>query len=102
MVKKYKKEKSQRFNIFNLISTLILNLFVFILVSCSPTSTDDKKVTFSGTVTLEDTTDYSGVTVFLYKPVELDTALVRINQEYPNIGVHISQETEFDRTEKFC
>jgi len=99
MLKKYKKEKSQRSNIFNLIGTLILNLFVFILVSCSPTSNNDNKVTFSGTVTLEDTTDYSGVTVSLYKPVELDTALVRINQEYPNIGVQISQETEFDHRE---
>jgi hypothetical protein len=31
--------------------------------------------------------------------VELDTALVRINQQYPNIGVQISQETEFDHRE---
>ena len=72
--------------------------FVICLISCSdPTSSNN--VTFSGTVILEDTTDYSGVTVSLYKPVELDTALVRINQEYPNIGVQISQETEFDHRE---
>ena len=51
----------------------------------------------------------AGVTVSLYAPVELpvesrmpaaDTALVRINQEYPNIGVQISQETEFDQRER--
>ncbi len=70
----------------------------FLFFSCSsPTTTNT--VTFSGTVTLEDTTDFSGVTVSLYAPVELDTALVRINKQYPNIGVQISQETEFDHRE---
>jgi hypothetical protein len=39
------------------------------------------------------------VKVSLYKTVKLDTALVRINQLYPNIGVEISQETEFDPRE---
>jgi hypothetical protein len=81
---------------------LILNSY-FLLTSCSDPSSNNK-VTFSGTVTLapegvpdgKDTTDYSGVTVSLYEPVELDpsigrtgTALVRINQHYPNIGVQI-------------
>ncbi|MCP4413710.1 MAG: hypothetical protein GY808_14210, partial [Gammaproteobacteria bacterium] len=51
------------------------------------------------TVTLEGETDHSGVKVALYRPVVLDTALVRINQQYPNIGVQISQETEFDHRE---
>jgi hypothetical protein len=69
----------------------------FLLSSCSQSSSPkEDTVTFSGTITLEDTTDFSGVKVSLYKPVELDTALVRINQEYPNIGVQISQETEFN------
>jgi len=40
--------------------------------------------------------DFSGVTVALYKTAVLDTTLVRINQQYPQIGVHITQETEFD------
>ena len=64
---------------------------------CSETPTETEEgITISGTVTLEGETDHSGVTISLYKPIELDTALVRINQEYPNIGVQISQETEFD------
>jgi len=82
---------------------LILNSF-FLLQGCSSPNSSGKKVIFSpmknsgqaGTVTLKDTTDFSGVTVSLNEPVELGTALVRINEEYPNIGVQISQETEFD------
>lgn len=91
-------------NIFSHASLLVcfsffLFPFSFLLVSCSSTTETDEGVTFSGTVTLEGETDYSGVKISLYKPVELDTALVRINQEYPNIGVQISQETEFDHRE---
>lgn len=86
--------------IFHLI--LIFNLSSLILISsCSKKGTDpgEETVTFSGKITLEGQTDHSGVTIALYKPVELDTALVRINQQYPNIGVQISQETEFDHRE---
>ena len=78
---------------------LLLTFFTsyFLLSSCSQaTENGEEGVTFSGTVTLEGETNYSGVKISLYKPVELDTALVRINQQYPNIGVQISQETEFD------
>lgn len=82
---------------YMLIPCILLSAFL-ILNSCSDPSSNNK-VTFSGKVTLEDTTDFSGVTVSLYAPVELDTALVRINQQYPNIGVQISQETEFDHRE---
>lgn len=80
---------------------LILFTFSFLLMTCSNKGTDpgEEAVTFSGKVTLEGQTDQSGVTIALYKPVELDTALVRINQQYPNIGVQISQETEFDHRE---
>ncbi len=77
----------------------IFLLSSFILFSCSKNSTQSEAVTFSGTVTLEGRTDHSGVKVSLYKPVELDTALMRINQQYPTIGVQISQETEFDHRE---
>lgn len=77
---------------------VILNLYSLILLSCSKNGTEsnDNTITVSGKVTLEGQGDHSGVTVRLYKPVTLDTALVRINQQYPNIGVQISQETEFD------
>jgi len=97
------------FNLSSLILSLLYSLILItlsslILFTCSSPNSSGDKVTFSpmknsgqaGTVTLEDTTDFSGVTVSLYEPVELDTALVRINEKYPNIGVQISQETEFD------
>jgi hypothetical protein len=76
-------------------------LLPFVLIEgCSDNpSESDNLVTFSGTVTLEGETDHSGVKISLYRPVELDTALVRINQKYPNIGIQISQETEFDHRE---
>ncbi len=104
--------KASLFGTFFIIpfSFLTLLSFVIFLLSCSQPNENDL-VTFSGTVTLEDTTDYSGVTVSLYKPVELpaggrmpsaDTALVRINQQYANIGFQISQETEFDHRVNKC
>lgn len=81
-------------------SVFVFCLLSFVLwLSCGKNSTSPQTVTFSGKVTLEGETDHSGVTVSLYKPVELDTALVRINRQYPNIGVQISQETEFDHRE---
>jgi len=86
--------------LFSLFLFLIFNLFSLIFLGgCSKSGNgpdNDNTVTVSGKVTLEGESDHSGVTVSLYKPVELDTALVRINQQYPGIGVQISQETEFD------
>jgi len=81
---------------------VIFNLASLILFSCSKNGTEsnDNTITVSGKVTLEGQSDHSGVTVRLYKPVTLDTALVRINRQYPNIGVQISQETEFDHREQ--
>jgi len=72
------------------------------MISCS---TKHNKCTISGRVILfndipglfiENPMDFSGVTVALYKTAVLDTTLVRINQQYPQIGVQITQETEFD------
>ena len=87
-------------------SWMILNLIVLIFAFlCNSCSTKANKGTISGTVTLfndipdyyiENPMDFSGVTVALYKTAVLDTTLVRINQQYPQIGVQITQETEFD------
>ena len=85
-----------------IILSLIVLIFAFLCNSCS---TKANKGTISGTVTLfndipdyyiENPMDFSGVTVALYKTAVLDTTLVRINQQYPQIGVQITQETEFD------
>jgi len=41
-------------------------------------------------------TDFSGISVALYKTLSLDSIIVDLNKTYPNLGVKISQETEFD------
>jgi len=46
-----------------------------------------------------DPVDYSGVTVQLYKLATIDTSMVRINQEFPSIGVILDQEHEFEHTD---
>ena len=45
---------------------------------------------------LEGQENHSGVTVALYNLVEPDTAVVRLQKEFPFVGVPISQQTEFD------
>ena len=78
-------------------------LLSFTLFSCS-TSTKPETGSLSGKVILVNDTsdpaldpvDYSGITVALYNLAYLDTTIVRINNKYPQIGVHINQETEFD------
>jgi len=92
------KKESFFSSIKSILYKSMLFSFFLVLFSCNE-STKPETVTFSGTVALEGETDFSEVKVSLYKPVELDTALVRVNQQYPNIGVQISQETEFDHRE---
>lgn len=83
---------------------LFVITFCFLLLGCSSCSTKPKTGSISGKVILEndsgdsqlDPVDYSGVSVAVYELAELDTTLVRINSEYPQIGVQVSQETEFD------
>ncbi len=75
---------------------------VILLLSC--TTAPSTQANLSGQVELVNDTadpsltpiDFSGMTVAIYNLAYLDTTIVRINQEYPQIGVQISQETEFD------
>ena len=82
-----------------IIQSMIVLIFGFLCNSCS---TNANKGTISGRVILfndipdlfiENPMDFSGVTAALYKTAVLDTTLVRINQQYPQIGVQITQET---------
>ncbi len=68
---------------------------IFILASCS-TPTETPKGDLTGTVNLQGLSDHSGITITLYDLAYLDTTIVRINNQYPQIGVHIYQHTEFD------
>ncbi len=87
-----------------LLSLLALVWISMVLPGCKSSTEPDPTGIISGTINLVDDskvsegyrTDNSGVTVAIYKLAELDTTIVRINEEHPNIGVIISQETEFD------
>ena len=79
-----------------LLTAVLVAVAALLVGACSENSTGNDTVTMSGTVTLEGQSDHSGITVSIYRPVELDPEIVAINQEYPNIGVQISQATEFD------
>jgi len=88
----------------NYLLNIILCIFIFLtLFSCS-SSTKPETGSLSGKIILVNDTgdpaldpiDYSGITVALYDLATLDTTIVRINNEYPQIGVQINQETEFD------
>ena len=88
-----KKTLSSVFSLFSL--TFVFCLLSFVLITCSNPSSSDNKVTFSGTITLEGQNDNSGVTVSLYKPVELDTAITHARDAHTGLGVALSQRTEF-------
>lgn len=79
-------------------------LALILVLSCSKDGNgpDNNTVTVSGKVTLEGVSDYSGVTVSLYNLVALNPEIAAINQQYPTIGVKISQETEFDHREQMA
>jgi hypothetical protein len=72
-----------------------MRIFFILLISLSLLAcvTDNtENATLIGTVTC----NLQDVTVAVYAQTALDTTLVRINREFPHIGIQISQETEFD------
>ncbi len=77
---------------------------LFLGVGCKSSTKPEPTGTLSGTVNLEtdskdarkSRTDNSGVTVAVYRLAIMDSTLVRLNSEHPNVGVIIDQETEFD------
>ena len=83
------------FKIQNFIITPILFLAIIFLFSCT-SGTDVSKGSLTGTVSIEGISDYSNISVSLYDLAYLDTTIVRINNQYPHIGVIINQHTEFD------
>jgi hypothetical protein len=72
--------------------------FIFILLYLSGcfSPTETPKGNLTGIVNLEGLSDHSGIIIALYDLAYLDTTIVRINNQYPQIGVHINQHTEFD------
>ncbi|OFZ18299.1 MAG: hypothetical protein A2Z20_11685 [Bdellovibrionales bacterium RBG_16_40_8] len=64
-------------------------------LACTKQPTNPDTFSLSGTVTLEGQIDHSGITVALYDLAELDTAVVRMQKEFPFAGVAISK-TKFE------
>ncbi len=77
------------------ITFYLLSFTFFLMFSCTSPTTSPDKVTFSGTVTLEGAGDNSGVTVSLYKTVELDTAITNERDAHSSVGLPLSQQSEF-------
>lgn len=86
------------------IIAVCLTLSVFLSTMACASSTSPKSVKFSGTVILyNDTQDssfdvssFEDVIVAIYKTVEPDSSLARLNREFPLIGVKATQEVIFD------
>jgi len=79
---------------FSLLTAIIfIPFYILLLNSCT---TEPQTGSLTGTVNLEGETDHSGITLGIYELVTLDTTITRINNEYPHIGIKISQHTEFD------
>jgi len=82
------------FSLFPFFTAIIfIPLYILLLNSCT---TEPQTGSLTGTVNLEGETDHSGITLGIYELVTLDTTITRINNEYPHIGIKISQYTEFD------
>ncbi len=92
---KYKIENLTAKNkqIILFLSLIILHYTLFI-IGCSNPS-ESSKALFRYYF-LEEEEDHSGIKVAIYALAYLDTTIVRINSEYPHIGVIINQHTEFD------
>lgn len=86
---------------FSILNFTLLLLLLLVLQSCSSSS---KSGTLSSSVILNNDTgnsaldpvDYAGVTIALYYPAELDEDIRAVNLSHPNLGVIITQQTEFD------
>lgn len=73
-----------------------VSFFALFAVACTKSPTDSKGLSIAGSVKLVGQSDHGGTTVALYALVELDTMVVRLNREFPVVGIPISQAKEFD------
>lgn len=75
----------------------LLSLAVLLLLlSCDSSTSSSEKGDLTGSIFLENMDDHSGITIELYNLADLDPEIVKINNEYPNIGVIVNQQTDFD------
>jgi parallel beta-helix repeat protein len=87
--------KNKKVKLLYLAVYLTIVLILLSLLGCS-SPTETPKGSLTGMINLEGLSDHSGIIIALYDLAYLDTTIVRINNQYPQIGVHINQHTEFD------
>lgn len=83
---------------------LIMALIALLGLTGCTSSTKPDSGSLSGLVTLDndtadsglDPTDFAGVRISMFKTTDLDTTLVRLNEEFSGIGVILDQELVFD------
>ncbi|MCC7431801.1 hypothetical protein IT568_13245 [bacterium] len=67
---------------------------IIVVLGCG--NSDDGSVTISGKITLSGQQSNSGVKIAFYKLANLNETVVKINEQYPGIGVLATQKTDFD------
>ena len=85
--------KFAQFSIFNFQFSILI-LFFLLITSCASESVSTGSI--SGSVTLENHEDASGTYIAVYDLSVLDPVVVEANEKWPQIGVIINQQTEFD------
>lgn len=79
-----------------LLKAFVMGILAMLIYSCSGSTDNNSALSFSGVVILDDMQFVNSAKVSIYKHVSLDSTLLSLNSLYPNIGVEISQQTEFD------
>lgn len=97
------RSTSNEFNMVLRFLPLLITVTILLLSACT-SCTKPQTGTIKGRVAIEvlkesalrGPVDFSGIIVAVYQVVQVDTTLARLNNSYPNIGVIVNQETEFD------
>lgn len=66
---------------------------------CTKVFNEVENIIITGNVTLEGVSDYSNITVALYHPADLDTAIVNMHKRFPSVGFELTQAAVFDHRE---
>ncbi|MBN2411864.1 carboxypeptidase regulatory-like domain-containing protein [candidate division KSB1 bacterium] len=67
--------------------------------ACTKVFNEVENIIITGSVTLEGVSDYSDITVALYHPAALDTAIVNMHKRFPSVGFELTQAAVFDHRE---
>ncbi len=83
---------------------ILFLILVYLLTTSCSSSTETKTGSLTGRIVMAEgmmsqnrlPADFSGIQVALYELAAVDTAVARINRDYPALGVLADQKSEFD------